>query len=111
MQPWIHYVPVAEDLHNLREKFDWEEANPQAAKMISENGSELMRHLGTPEVLDEIYQQAFAEPVHRMIEAYLPVSISHPGLTWKEVLTNLEGDSWVTKRRCGGWFVNLCSSG
>jgi hypothetical protein len=111
MQPWIHYVPVAEDLHNLREKFDWAEANPQAAKMISENGSELMRHLGTPEVLDEIYQQAFAEPVHRMIEAYLPVSISHPGLSWKEVLTNLEGDSWVTKWQCRGWHVGMCSRG
>lgn len=111
MQPWIHYVPVAEDLHDLREKFDWAEANPQAAKMISANASEMMRHLGTPEGLDEIYQQAIAEPVRRMIEAYLPVSISHPGLSWKEVLTNLEGDSSVTKWRCSGWLVGMCLRG
>jgi hypothetical protein len=111
MQPWIHYIPVAVDLHDLREKFDWAEANPQAAKMISENGSELMRHLSTPEGLDEFYQRSFVEPARRVIEAYLPVSVTHPGLSWKDVLKSLEGDSWVTIWRCRGWGVQSCKRG
>jgi hypothetical protein len=111
MQPWIHYVPVAEDLHDLREMFDWAEANPQAAKRISENGSELMRHLRTPEGLNELYRQSFVEPVRRVIEAYLPVSVTHPGLSWTDVLTSLEGDSWGMTMRCGGWGRQTCKYG
>ena len=102
MQPWIHYVPVAADLHDLKEKFDWAEANPQAAKIIADNGSELMRRLGTPEGLDVLYQQAFVEPVRRVIDAYLPVTVTHPGLSWREIVNRLTGDSMVTKFRCSG---------
>jgi hypothetical protein len=98
MQPWVHYVPVAADLHDLKEKFDWAEANPQAAKMIADNGSELMRHLGTPEGLDVLYQQAFIKPVRRVIEAYLPVTVTHQGLSWREVVNKLTGDSMVRKK-------------
>ncbi len=102
MQPWIHYIPVAEDLHDLREMYDWAEANPQAAKRISENASDLMRHLNTPEGMDELYQQSFVEPVRRVIEAYQPVSVAHPGLSWSDVLTSLGGDSWVMNYQCMG---------
>ena len=101
MQPWIHYIPVAEDLHDLRKMYDWAEANPHAAKRISENASELMRYLNTPEGMDELYQQSFAEPVRRLIEAYLPVSVTRPGLILADILANLEGDGWVMALRCG----------
>ena len=111
MQPWIHYIPVAEDLHDLRKKFDWAEANPQTAKMISENGSNRMRQLRTPEGLDEFDQQSFAEPVRRVMEVYQPVSVTNSGLSWKDVLTNLEGDSWVTIWRCRGWGLKSCTRG
>lgn len=102
MKPWIHYVPVAADLRDLKEKYDWAEEHPQAAKSIAENGSELMSHLLSPEGMDEMYEQFIVEPMRSVIEAYQPVSVAHPGLSWKQVLKNLEGDSMGLKWRCTG---------
>ncbi len=57
MMPWVHYVPVAGDLRDLREKNEWAEGHPQAAKLIAEQGTEFMRHLAAPEGFDEMYQK------------------------------------------------------
>lgn len=97
MTPWIHYVPVAADLRDLREKYEWAESHPQAAKLISEQGTEFMRHLSTPEGFEEMYRKAFFEPVRRVIEAYVPVSSS-----WREVLRSFEGSNIRQIKRCTG---------
>ena len=36
MKPYVHYVPVKADLSDLKEKYDWAEANPTAAKLIAD---------------------------------------------------------------------------
>jgi hypothetical protein len=108
MKPWIHYVPIAGDLHDLKEKYNWAEENPQVAKSISENGSKLMSHLISPEGMDEMYEQFIAEPAYRVIKAYQPVSITHPGLSWRDILKNLEVYNMELTWTCTGrlWGPN-----
>ena len=105
--PWVHYVPIAGDLHDLKEKYDWAEENPQVAKSISENASKLVSHLVSPEGMDEMYNQFIIKPMRRIIDAYLPVLVAHPGLSWREVLKeNLEGDNMGLRWQCTGYRNN-----
>jgi hypothetical protein len=106
MKPWIHYIPVAGDLRDLKDKYYWAEQHPQVAKSIAENGSELMSHLLSPEGMDEMYEQFIVEPTRRVIEAYQPVYVAHSGLSWREVIKQLEGDIMGLKWRCTG-HLNL----
>ena len=91
MVPWVHYVPVRSDLSDLREKYDWAEAHPKAAEMIALRGTELMRHIGTVEGFGEMFQEDFADPLRRVVEAYQPVSATHPSETsWRDVIKNAD---------------------
>jgi hypothetical protein len=98
MKPWVHYVPVKSDLSDLKEKYDWAESHPEVAKRISQQGSDLMRHIGTPEGFEELFQEDFVEPIKRVLEAYQPVSMTHPAvdgnaqLSWRQVIRQAESD-------------------
>ncbi|KAL7551282.1 hypothetical protein ACHAWF_014468 [Thalassiosira exigua] len=102
MVPWVHYVPIATDLSDLREKYDWAEAHPDAARTIAENGSGLVRELSAPEGFGRMYQEDVVAPLRRIIEAYTPVSESHPGVAWREVVRASEKGEFV-RMRCKGW--------
>jgi hypothetical protein len=43
LKPWVHYVPVAEDLHDLAERVRWLETHPTAAQRISANANDWVR--------------------------------------------------------------------
>ncbi|KAL7540704.1 hypothetical protein ACHAXR_010313 [Thalassiosira sp. AJA248-18] len=86
LKPWIHFIPVSPDLRDLKEKFDWAEDHPQYAKRIAHQATEFMRHLGTEEGFRQMFEEDFVEPMRRVIESYTPVSSTHPGMTWKDVL-------------------------
>jgi hypothetical protein len=73
-------VPVANNLCDLREKYEWAKSHPQMAKLIIEQGKEFMWHLMMLEELNEMYQKTSFEPVQWVIETYVLVSSS-----WKEV--------------------------
>ena len=93
MFPWVHYVPIAPDLRDLREKFEWAESHPEAAKRIARQGSELMRSLGTVEGFEGMYEKVFVENVERVIDAYQPVRVSHPDKDpsyWREIMTDVD---------------------
>ena len=38
LKPWVHYIPLKEDLSDLFEKLNWAIQNDQAAQTIAENG-------------------------------------------------------------------------
>mmetsp|Transcript_18019 Transcript_18019/g.32746 ORF Transcript_18019/g.32746 Transcript_18019/m.32746 type:complete len:583 (+) Transcript_18019:50-1798(+) len=108
MKPWRHYIPVASDLRDLKQKYKWAESHPQAAKLIASNASALMRHLGTPEGFGKMFQEVFVEPVQRIIEAY---SVSdHPGRPWREVIKEMEGQYGILTPvlRCTGASITSC---
>ncbi|EEH51341.1 uncharacterized protein MICPUCDRAFT_54474 [Micromonas pusilla CCMP1545] len=50
LTPWTHYVPVRNDLSDLREKVEWCEANDAKAREISANGAKFVEAFRTPEV-------------------------------------------------------------
>ncbi|CEG01852.1 Lipopolysaccharide-modifying protein [Ostreococcus tauri] len=51
IKPWVHYIPVAEDLRDLRQKFDWAQANPQKCKQISAAASAWVKAFNTRRAL------------------------------------------------------------
>ena len=42
LKPWLHYVPVEEDVSDLREKIDWVFAHEQHCKEIAERATEMI---------------------------------------------------------------------
>lgn len=40
MEPFIHYIPVAEDLSDMEDKFKWAESHPEECLKIAENAYE-----------------------------------------------------------------------
>lgn len=105
MKPWIHYVPVRSDLRDLKEKFDWAESHPEAAKRIAGQGTALVRSLGTPEGFGEMFNEVFVAQLQRVMDAYQPVSTTHPGLSWGEVLKNNGVREMRPRAACNGYFV------
>ena len=93
IKPYVHYVPVSPDLRDLKEKFDWAESNPEQAKKISEKATEFMRYLGTPEGYGQLVDEHFIEPLRKIIDSYQPISTSHPGKTWVDIIEGEPGHS------------------
>ncbi len=38
LQPFVHYIPLAEDLHDLNETLHWVQVHPAEVKSIGKNG-------------------------------------------------------------------------
>ena len=57
MKPWVHFIPIDTDLGNLRERYDWAEANPDKVKAIAEESTKLAEYLLSAEYMDKVYQE------------------------------------------------------
>jgi len=53
LKPWVHYVPVRPDLTDLRDKFDFCEANPDVCARIIEQANHAHARIRRPEVWAE----------------------------------------------------------
>lgn len=101
--PWRHYVPVSHDLRDLRSKVRWAESNPRKARWISEQASSFMRRVGSEAGLDRMFREDLVEPLRRAMEAYRPVEVAHPRMTWRDVLAAAPGgDKMKPIAECGG---------
>ena len=49
LQPWVHYIPIREDLEDLYEKIEWAILNDEEAKAISENAYKFVEENLMPE--------------------------------------------------------------
>lgn len=74
IKPWIHYIPIREDLSDLLEKLHWAEAHPREAKQISDQATELSRYLGSPKGFGQMFNEHWVQPLKEVIGAYQPVS-------------------------------------
>jgi hypothetical protein len=45
LKPWVHYIPVKEDLHDLEKRLEWIGRNDQLSKKIAERGTLYMHDL------------------------------------------------------------------
>mmetsp|Transcript_30513 Transcript_30513/g.63825 ORF Transcript_30513/g.63825 Transcript_30513/m.63825 type:complete len:132 (+) Transcript_30513:110-505(+) len=71
--PWIHFIPVNEDLSNLREMYDWAEANSEKAKKISDAATEYVKSSATDHVMKVSYERYFVHSLERVLNAYQPM--------------------------------------
>lgn len=72
MIPWGHYIPISEDLSNLRLAFEWAEAFPGAAERIATAGTEFVHAMGTEEVFGQMYDKYLTQPMGNIIDAFQP---------------------------------------
>ena len=103
---WKHYIPIQEDLSDLKDKFVWAESHPDQARKIALEGIEFMKQLGTPQGFGRIYEQDFVQPLRRVIDAYQPVSslssYGGKGSAVVDVLAQLESSGYVPIIGCSG---------
>ena len=102
----VHYISVKEDLSDLREKYDWAQRNPDKARIISENGTEFVRRLGTREGMEEMYRRHFLQPLEDVMESFQPYDAMPEELLGGDV----DGSDLILKEimRCSGYNVNDC---
>lgn len=55
LMAWEHYVPLANDLSDLKERYDWLRANPERAASIGRAGLEFARRALTRRAVDDHY--------------------------------------------------------
>ena len=53
LKPWVHYVPIAPGLRDLREKFEYCEANPDLCCTIIERANEAYERIIQPKLWEE----------------------------------------------------------
>ncbi|KAG7361996.1 glycosyl transferase family 90 protein [Nitzschia inconspicua] len=64
--PYYHYIPVAPDYHDLREKLEWARKNDDACKRISKQATQFMKDLY---VSEQAKKDAF-EIHHQIVQRY-----------------------------------------
>lgn len=58
MQPNIHYIPMKQDISDLKEKIEWARANDDKAQEIAKNAGALVAQWITPEIMYCYYVRA-----------------------------------------------------
>lgn len=94
MKPWLHYVPVAADLSDLKEKYEWAESHPVKAKKIADEGTKLIRYLTSKEGFQDMFDKDMVEPLRRVIDSYQPISTiqeDRSWSSWKDAIDQIEG--------------------
>lgn len=82
MMPWTHYIPVKTDLSDLKEKFDWAEANPEGAMLIAAEGTRFAEYLTSSKYMSKVYQELFTDYLGKVVDAYRP----DERMTWAHLL-------------------------
>ncbi|KAI2509398.1 Glycosyl transferase family 90 [Fragilaria crotonensis] len=81
MEPWVHYIPINTDLSNLREQYDWAEANPDKVKKIAEESTKLAEYLLSSEYMETVYEELFVDYLGEVVKAYNP-----EGRSWEDCM-------------------------
>jgi hypothetical protein len=102
MKPWVHYIPVASDLSDLKAKFEWAEQHPVEAKNIADRGTELIRYLTGPEGFKQMYEEDLVEPLRRVIEAYQPTVKAFRKPNWRLIVDSMDGETIKPIMKCYG---------
>ncbi|KAL7452254.1 hypothetical protein ACHAWC_003990 [Mediolabrus comicus] len=99
IQPWVHYVPVKEDLTDVMEKLEWADTHPAEAKQIADNASTLMEFLGQNEGFQALFERHMVKPLAKVIEAYQPMDLKDDA-AWDEAFSKLGGDNFERLIEC-----------
>jgi len=85
IKPWVHSVPVQSDLSDLLEKLEWAESHPIEAKQISDNGSNFVRELGTPDKFARLFEVNMIKPLQSIIDAYTTADNDWDNEAWNAI--------------------------
>ena len=105
MVKWVHYVPIKEDLSDLKEKFDWAESHPELAKQISDNATRLAKSLGTHEGFSIMFNEFYDAPLRAVVEAYQPLTLAERNPGWLDVMVN---NDLRPIMQCSGYYSHDC---
>ena len=84
LEPWKHYIPVKEDLSDLRERYDWARAHDEECRRISETATAWVRNFTSRRSILEHNYLKLAVPLERALDptgvgAYrIPFRDAHP---------------------------------
>lgn len=67
--PWVHYIPVREDLRDLQQRVRWLQEHDAIAKRVSANADEWVRQFRTLRNLLEHNYRKLAKPLARVLRA------------------------------------------
>lgn len=70
--PYQHYVPIQQDLSDLRQQYEWAENNPSKAKKIARAATEFVQNMKSEEWLRSTYERYFVKRIGEIIDAYQP---------------------------------------
>jgi hypothetical protein len=71
--PWVHYVPVAEDLSDLQERLEWVRDHSEEMRVIAENGRKFfLQHLTFEMNGQHIYELVYRLSEHNKGEYKFP---------------------------------------
>jgi len=110
LKPWVHYVPIREDLSDLKTKFEWAESHPEEAQAISQRATEFSRSLSTTEGMAEIFEELYRKPLDLVVESYQPIESNTQ--TWRDIITpSLSYPGSLEMKplfQCGGYTDSDC---
>lgn len=99
MEPWVHYIPVAPNLTDLKAKFDWAESHPAEAKIIADRGTELAKYLTSSDGFGRMFREDIGDPLRAVIDAYQPVKRHKK---WREEINKVYADNVLPVMNCSG---------
>ena len=101
----VSYVPVKQDLSNLRERYHWTKSHPEEARKIAEAGTRFARWMGTPHGFARLHHEHIVEPLGNVIGAYKKPRKKHGGKRVLDILAEGrdKGEEFSIVARCGGW--------
>ena len=102
IKPWVHYIPIREDLMDLKERYDWAESHPEEARGTSERATALIKSLGTTEGFEEMFRIYYEEPIAQVVGSYEPLANDRK-MSWREVIRKEDGYGLNTQWQCGGY--------
>jgi hypothetical protein len=60
LEPWNHYIPIKEDVSNLKEEWEWAEAHPEEFHHIARAVAAMCRKTGNQSFLDDALNRVIA---------------------------------------------------
>lgn len=72
IKPWIHYIPIEWDLSDLREKYEWAEANPEECQAISQRATDFFLNYRGRKNIQDLYHRLFQKYLGSLVDAYVP---------------------------------------
>jgi hypothetical protein len=82
IKPWVHYIPVKQDLSDLRQQYQWAEAHPDKCKQISAAASAWVRRFNTRRALLQHNYEKLVKPLAETLDPnrthVVPFERAHP---------------------------------